>query len=255
MKPILFELGNIVVYSYGTMLALAFVAGYFLILRKSKELGLAPERLADFAILLAVAAIVGARLMYVAIGWEYYSTRPLAIFNLPEGGLSFHGGAIAAIIVGVWYIRRQNLPLGPVADGVAPAFALGVALARIGCLLNGCCYGLPTAVPWAFDASFLHDLPRHPTQLYESLAMLVVFFYLFSQEQHQHFSGYLLILFTVLYSLVRFLIEFFRDVPAFMGPFSMAQVASIVIALVGIAWLILAERRHRLATDLAGVSK
>lgn len=242
MRPVLIELFGIPVFSYGTMIAIAFITGYLLLLRNSKELGLSAEQLADFAMLMAISGIIGARLMYVAIGWEYYAARPLQILDLREGGLSFHGGAILAIIVGVYYLRKHKRPLGRVADSAAPAFALGVALVRIGCLLNGCCYGLPTSVPWALDCSFLHDLPRHPTQIYESLAMFGAFLFLWSKRNHRHFSGYLLVLFTVIYSVVRFIIEFFRDVPIVWPPFSPAQLASAVIGLIGIVWIIVGDR-------------
>ncbi|MBO8125937.1 MAG: prolipoprotein diacylglyceryl transferase [Firmicutes bacterium] len=243
MRPVLIEVFGIPVFSYGFMMAVAFLAGYFLVLRRFRELGLSLEKLADFAVILAVSGIIGARLLYVLIGWEYYSAHPAQIFNLPAGGLSFHGGAVLAVITGVYYVRRQRLPLGKIADAIAPAFALGVALVRIGCLLNGCCYGLPSTVPWAFDSSYLHDVPRHPTQLYESLAMFLVFLYLLKREKHTFFPGYLLVLFTVLYSASRFIIEFFRDVPEFWPPLTMAQVASLFFIVLGTAVIVVGQKR------------
>lgn len=227
------------------MVALAFLVGYAITLKHAEKAKMTRELLADFALLMAVSGVVGARLFFVALNWPEYAGDPVAILDLRSGGLSFHGGAIAGILVGIWFVRRHGLSVGLIADVVTPAFALGVAIVRIGCLLNGCCYGLPSELFWAFDCSYWHDGPRHPTQIYEALAMFGVFWYLSRRRKHHHFPGYLLILFTIQYSAVRFVVEFFRDVPEFVWELSLAQIASLIIAAFGIAWLIIAERMHR----------
>jgi len=245
VRPILFEFFGIPVYGYGFMVALAFIVGYAISLKHVNKANMTRELFADFTLWMAVSGVVGARLLYVALNWSEYADNLLTIFDLRAGGLAFHGGAIAAIIVGVWFVRKHRLSVGQIADAVTPAFALGIAIVRLGCLLNGCCYGLPSELPWCFDCSYWHDGARHPTQIYESLAMFGVFWYLSKRRQHNQFPGYLLIIFSIQYSAVRFIVEFFRDVREFSAVLSMAQTASLIIAVLGFVSLIIGQRIHR----------
>ncbi|MDW7652274.1 MAG: prolipoprotein diacylglyceryl transferase, partial [Bacillota bacterium] len=160
-----------------------------------------------------------------------YLEAPLTIFNIRSGGLSFHGGLIAGIAVGLWYTRRHKMPQGKVADLVAPYLALGYAIVRIGCLLNGCCYGRQTDVSWALPASYVDNAPRHPTQLYAFFAALIIFAVLRWRKKYIRFHGQLFIEFILYYSIYRFVVEGFREVSSYVGFLTLGQAVSLVAAV------------------------
>lgn len=231
MYPVLFSIGGFSVFAYGVFLAIAFAVGVYGLTREAKRVNLPEEKFLDMSIWIMVAAIVGARLLYILIELPTYLAAPLTIFSVRSGGLSFHGGLIAGIIVGLGYTRRHHLPQGKVADLVAPYLALGYAIVRIGCLLNGCCFGRQTAVPWALPAAYLDSTPRHPTQLYAFVAGLLIFVILMWRRNKIHFHGQLFLEFIMLYSIYRFVVEQFREVSAYAGLLTLGQAASLVGAV------------------------
>ncbi|MGI6558689.1 MAG: prolipoprotein diacylglyceryl transferase [Limnochordia bacterium] len=230
MRPILVELFNFPLYSYGVMITLAFSVGLVLALRNGKYWGIAEGFLVDLAALVMLAAIIAARLTYVVMAWEDYVQEPLRIFALREGGLSFQGGLLAGFIVGVWYTRRNGYSPWVVAEAAAPSLAMGLAITRIGCLLNGCCYGIPADLPWALYSSRAQDVPRHPTQLYESLFGLAMFLWLWSKRGRVR-PGDSLGIFFIAYGFARFIIEFFRAGAPTLGPLTWGQWASLLLIL------------------------
>lgn len=230
MRPILFQIWRIPVFSYGFLLACAFVVGTILAVREARRRGMNPDRVIDLALYTCIAGIVGSRIVFVLLDIPTYFQDPLKILNLRDGGLSFQGGLASAILVGIWFCRREKITPWVMADVAAPLIALGYALVRLGCLLNGCCYGLPSNLPWALAARAGDDTLRHPTQLYAALLSLVIFFILFRLRSHRRFPGYLMFLYVGLYSVSRFIVESFRDVPRIIGPLSLAQLASIILA-------------------------
>ncbi|MCR4403215.1 MAG: prolipoprotein diacylglyceryl transferase [Firmicutes bacterium] len=230
MRPILFQIWRIPVFSYGFLLAVAFVVGTILGVREAKRRGINPDKIIDLALYTCIAGIIGARLLFILLDIPTYFQDPVKIVNLRDGGLSFQGGLASAILVGIWYSRREKLDAWVLADIAAPIIPLGYALVRVGCLLNGCCYGLPAGVPWALAAKAGDQTLRHPTQVYAALLSLVIFAVLFMKRNHKKFPGYLMFLYVGLYSVARFIVEIFRDVPRMLGPLSITQLASIVVA-------------------------
>jgi len=230
VRPILFQIWRIPVFSYGFLLACAFVVGTILGVREARRRGIDPDKVIDLALYVCIAGIIGSRVLFVLLDIPTYFQDPIKIINLRDGGLSFQGGLASAVLVGIWFCRREKINPWVMADVAAPLIPLGYALARVGCLLNGCCYGLPTDLPWALAARAGDETLRHPTQLYAAVLSLVIFAILFRLRNHKKFAGYLMFLYVGLYSISRFIVEIFRDVPRMIGPLSIAQLASILLA-------------------------
>ncbi|EEG76474.1 prolipoprotein diacylglyceryl transferase [Dethiobacter alkaliphilus] len=231
MHPILFEVGGLSVYGYGAMLAIAFAVGVWGLTREGKRAGLSEDRLFEMVIWIMIAAILGSRILYILLELPRYLADPITVFHVRSGGLSFHGGLIAGIAVGIWYSRRHNMPPGKVADLVAPFLMLGYGIVRIGCLLNGCCFGRRSDVAWALPASYVDDALRHPTQLYAFLASMLIFAVLMWRRNKTRFDGQLFLEFILYYSIYRFVVEHFREVSAYAGFLTLGQAVSLIGAV------------------------
>ncbi len=235
MRPILFQIGRVPILSYGFSLAIAFILCTLLGMREARRRDIDPDKVIDLALYLCISGIIGARLVFVLLDIPTYFRNPIQIINLRDGGLTYHGGFIAALLVGVVFARRSGISGWVLADIIAPLVALGYSIVRIGCLLNGCCFGLPSGVPWALACRAGDATLRHPTQIYASLASLIVFIILYALRDHKKFPGYLMFLYVGLYSISRFIVEIFRDVPRLIGPFSVAQLASVLLVFAALA--------------------
>jgi phosphatidylglycerol---prolipoprotein diacylglyceryl transferase len=263
MYRYLLKLGPFTIYSYGAMLALAFVVGTFLAAYRAQKSGLDKNKIIDLIFYILVASLLGARSMYVAVNWNYYSLHLPEAFKIWEGGLVLYGGVILAFIVSVWFIKKNSLPLGRVLDILAPSVALGIAIGRLGCFLNGCCWGKisykwgmtfparnepPVFAQQVFDGLIPKDalcsLPVIPAQLYESLACLAIFLGLLLTRKYKRFDGFLFWLFILAYSAFRFAIEYFRyyDANFIWGALTVSQVTSIALFLLA---LIILARNHK----------
>jgi phosphatidylglycerol:prolipoprotein diacylglycerol transferase len=216
MFPTLVKIGPIGLHSYGLMLAAAFMLGIWLMQRGAARMGVAREHIADLGLWILAAAVVGSRLFYVATHWAEFSARPLSLLAVWDGGLTFYGGVLAALPVSWLYVRSKKLPYWELSDLAAPAFALGVGLGRIGCFLSGCCFGLPSNLPWAVRfpphsfAGQVYGCPLHPTQLYESAFGFACFGLLWVLSKKKHFPGFLMCLFLGLYGAWRLLVDLWR---------------------------------------------
>src|SRR4030042_882917 len=255
MFPILFRLGGLTIYAYGFFLILGIVvAGILAILRVRKEdLRIPFERLADLFFYAVLSAIVGSRILFVLINFDLYRENPLRIFKIWEGGLVFYGGLILAIGVSIGYMRWYRLPIRKLFDLISPLLALGLFFGRIGCFFAGCCYGKETSLPWGViftDPNSLARLnvPLHPTQIYEARGSLAIFFFLDWKRKRKAFEGQIFWLFLLLYSAIRFLIEFLRDDPrGFLlgGILSTSQGIGIFLALTSLFMLFYIKRERR----------
>ncbi len=237
MHPILVKIGPIQLYTYGALLATAFVAGIYVAMRSAEKEGIKPEFIADLGILIILSSIVGARLFYI-IFYDFKNTleNPRGLFTLQQTGLVFYGGLILAVAAGVGFCIRRKVSVPVLMDVAAPSVALGQAIGRIGCFMSGCCYGAPTSAVWGVNFPHL-DYARHPTQIYESLATFTIFLGLMFFRKRATRVGQVMWLYIVTYTIVRFTLEFFRgDNPLFAFGLTISQIVSIV-ALAAMALL------------------
>jgi len=248
MHPILFEIGSWPVYSYGVLLALAYLAGLQLAVIRARRWGLNASKVMDFGIYLIIAALVGAKLMLVAVDFDYFRTQPRELLSLVRAGGVFYGGLLGALAVGLWLVRRYGLPVWTTADLFAPGIALGHVIGRLGCLLAGCCYGQPTDAAWGI--TFTHPvaaanvgtplgLPLHPTQLYDAGAELVILAVLLVLERRgRGFPGRTFWLYMLLYAISRYVVEIYRGDPRGMvWGMSTSQFVSILIVPLALVML------------------
>jgi phosphatidylglycerol:prolipoprotein diacylglycerol transferase len=248
MHPILFEIGNWPVYSYGVLLALAYLAGLQLAVVRARHAGVDPARIMDLGIYLIIAALVGAKLMLVIVDFNYFRVQPRELLSLVRAGGVFYGGLLAAFATGAWLVGRYKLPLWTTADLIAPGIALGHVIGRFGCLLAGCCYGKPTSVAWAitftdpvasYNVGTPLNMPLHPTQLYDAGAELIILAVLLITERRgKRFGGRTFWLYMLLYAISRFIIEFYRgDERGMIAGLSTSQFVSIVLIPVSLYML------------------
>jgi phosphatidylglycerol---prolipoprotein diacylglyceryl transferase len=254
MHPILYNLGPVTIYTYGVLLAAAYLLGLKLAMVRGKSRGLDETRVLDLGIYIIIAALVGAKLLLFFVDFRTYTTNPRALLDLLREGGVFYGGLILAVAVALFYIRRVRLPLWTTTDVFAPGIALGHVVGRFGCFFAGCCWGKPTTVPWAitFHNPFAAlntgtplDIPLHPTQLYEAGAeALILGILLFTESRGRRYPGRTFWLYMLLYAISRFIIEFYRGDPrGTVWVFSTSQFISVLLAPLAIGMLVYLSRR------------
>jgi phosphatidylglycerol:prolipoprotein diacylglycerol transferase len=256
------SIGPFTLHTYGFLLAIAFLAGLWVASRQAKRSGLDANRVTDMAVWVLIGGLVGAKLLLVAVDWAYFGRNPRELLSIFQSGGVFYGGLIGGILVAGWYARRYRLPGWRTADVLAPGVILGQAIGRLGCFSAGCCWGKATQVPWAVTYTDVYaaravgtpmDMAVHPSQLYESLAAFLIFFFLLWLAPRRRFHGQVTLAYVALYSLVRFGLEFFRGDPdrgAWLGrALSTSQV--IAIALLLGAAVLLPRVRKTQAIDAA----
>lgn len=239
MRSILFYLGPVPIRSYGFMMIVGFLLGVWRAARFARRRKDMPvDAVMDAALCALIFGIIGARLLFLILEAPEEGFRLGTFFRIWEGGLSFHGGLIGAVAAVAIYTRRKRIPLLAMTDVLAPSLAIGYAFTRIGCFLNGCCYGVETHLPWAVR---FHDTvtggltpPSHPTQLYASAANLAIFGLLTVFEKRSRGNGYVFLIYLGLYSAYRFLIEILRKgvtASVMMGGLTQAQVLSLAVMI------------------------
>jgi len=254
MHPILFDFGSFTLYTYGVLLAAAYLAGLQFAVVRARARGLDRQRVLDLGIWIIVGALAGAKLLLLVTDYRQYSQNPRALLDLVRSAGVFYGGLIAAVAVAFIYMWRHRMPLWTTTDAFAPGIALGHAVGRLGCLMAGCCFGRPTSVPWAITfhnpaASLNSDtplgVPLHPTQLYEAGAELIILgVLLWLERRGRPFPGRTFWSYVLLYAVARFVIEFYRGDPrGTVGIFSTSQFLSLLLAPLAIVMLVLLSRR------------
>lgn len=249
MFPRLLELGPLTIYTYGLLLAAAYLTGLKVATVRASRRGIDSARVLDLGIWIIIAAIVGAKLLLLAVDFQYFREHPAEIFSLVRSGGVFFGGILVAVPVAIWYVRRHNLPLWPLGDAIAPGIALAHAVGRLGCFFGGCCYGRPTTMPWGvtFHDAFAHDwvgtplnVALHPTQLYEAaLELIIMGVLLLSERKGRPFPGRTFWLYGLLYSVARFCVEYFRgDQRGSLLGLSTSQFISVVLVPVSLVFLV-----------------
>ena len=254
MFPRLFHIGSFYLPTYGVLVATGVLVGLWIIVRNSEKQGINGDDAWNLGILVVLAGIIGAKILYIIDDWSYYANNWREIFsrNTLQAGGVFSGGLIAALLTGIWYMRRHHMPPLRTMDGIAPGLALGHVIGRFGCFAAGCCYGKPTHHFWG--VVFTNPLARdvsgtplgvsiEPTQLIEAAAEFSNFLLLMWLLKRKRFDGQVFGSFLILYGVERFFIEFLRDDPGrgevFGGLMSGTQLISILLVVGGglIWWL------------------
>jgi phosphatidylglycerol:prolipoprotein diacylglycerol transferase len=260
MYPELFRIGSFPINTYGVFLAIAFLCAILITVRLGARDGLPRERIYDLCLWMLLASLIGSKILMLLTEPEYRD-HPLQLLSLDflrSGGV-FYGGLLGAVLAGYFLMKRYQLPWWKTADACAPGIAIGNFFGRQGCFAAGCCWGKPTTLPWGVKFTELgHEITGvptdtylHPTQLYESFAMLFVFFFLLWLHKRKRFSGQVILAYALLYSVIRFAIEFLRDDPrgdvlglTTLTGLSTSQLISIVVGLSALVLLIVRRRRH-----------
>lgn len=246
MHPLIAHLFGLPLKSYGLMLTLGFAAGIVLACRRAARRGLDPNEIMNMAAIVISAAVVGSRLLYCAVNPSEFAADPMKILFVHQGGLVFIGGLLAAVAAVSWYLIHHRLDYLTWADVMFPSVALGHVFGRLGCFLNGCCYGLPSDAWYCVIFPSIGDGVSHvPTQLFEAGANLVILLLLLFIDRVKPREGYVFASYVTLYSVWRFGIEFVRGddrgLPVFGLPVSKAiSLVGIFVGLAFLAWL----RRH-----------
>ena len=276
MQPVLFRLGPIPINSYGLMIGVGFLVSLMLLLRDARRAGLNDKVISDAAFFTLPIGILGTRLLHIIMFSENYSlSDPIGWIAVWRGGLVFQGALPAAMTFLYIYLRRQKVDFWRVCDVTAPYLPLAQAFGRMGCFLNGCCYGKPSDAPWAFpfrrvpwdlgeavtgSPVFLDHVRRfsdvsldshwshavHPTQLYSILGLLLISgTIVMARRRWYPYAGFLVPVYFVLYGVFRFIVEFFRGDhnPVHVFGLSDQQLFSLIFAGVGVALFFLLARR------------
>jgi len=249
MHPEFIRIGPLDIRSYGVFVAIGFMVGLTVAAWRAKREGIDPERVTDFGIWLVISGMLGGKLFYVLFFWKdfLYGWQQEGLRSLREGFV-FYGGFIVASLTAIAYATRKRLPLAKMGDILAPSIALGHAFGRVGCFLNGCCYGKPCTLPWAVTFPPPHvmaGIPVHPTELYEVAGNLAIFAGLSVFFRHRQHDGQVWWLYVLSYGVLRFIVEFFRgdyDVHYF-GVWTIGHLVALTMIVVATVALVLL-RRH-----------
>lgn len=265
ISPVLLHLGFLEIRWYGLMVALAVVAVVAISLIEAKRLGVASEHIYNLAIWAVLGGVIMSRLLHVIDEWQYYLAHPQQLFSL--AGLTIYGAVLGALIAVVVYAWIKKLSIWRLADAVAPGALIGQAIGRIGCTINGCCYGLESPPWWAGAIIYTNPehallgtpigVPLYPTQLYHLVWNLIGFGVLWSVRKRLAPQGSLFLLYLAIYAAGDLTIRLVREGEPFLFGLQQAQLIGIMILVVTIPWLvirILLARRKAAAQTPADVT-
>ncbi|MBU0615427.1 MAG: prolipoprotein diacylglyceryl transferase [Nanoarchaeota archaeon] len=256
INPVLFAIGPFEIRYYGIIYALGFVIAYFMLryFVKTKRIRLTNKDIDDFIFYQVVGIVFGARLAYVLFyNLSYYITKPLEALAFWSGGLSFHGGLIGGGSAAWLFCRKKNIKFYKLVDLLVIPAALGLCLGRIGNFLNGELVGRVTDVPWAVKFKG-YDGYRHPSQIYESIKNLIIFATLWVLKDKKIGDkklpdGFLFWLFVIMYSMLRFIVEFWREPDSQLGfifaGITMGQILSLATLCIGLVFMIRLKKNER----------
>jgi len=236
MNPIAFQIGTLSVHWYGIIMALAFFIGAYIAIYLAKYRNISKDDILDFMIWLIIAGIIGARIGHVISAWFYYSQNLIDILKIWQGGLAFHTGFFFVIIAAIFFCKKRKIKFFDLADVLVIPLALGLAIGRIGNLINQEILGKVTSLPWGM---YFNGIKRHPSQIYELITNLGIASYLFYLFKNKKLpSGFIFWTFVAIYSVIRFFLDFLKDWPPVIYNLSWAQLFSIPLFIIAIIMLI-----------------
>lgn len=256
--PVPFTDAIVPIHTYGVMIAIGFIIAMSVAQRLASREKLPAVRIADLAFYLLIWGLIGARALFVITRWEYFSQNPEAIIRFWEGGLVFFGGLISATLFAIYFIRKHQLSPWKTADVLVPGLVINHSLGRLGCLASGCCYGKPTGTDFGIvfhselvDSS-LHGVHLHPTQIYESVSLFLLFLGLLWIFRRKQFDGQVVLTYFIVYPIIRSIIEVFRGdlIRGFVidGILSTSQFISLLVFGMAMATLIWRIRQKNAST-------
>jgi len=245
MHRVMFSIGPVTLYTYGLFVALGFLISTILILRDARKAGISQNTIFDCLMTVLISGLIGGRLLYVVINWEYYLQYPARALMFYEGGLAFQGALLAAILSGIIVARIKKISFWKTADLIAPYIALGQAIGRIGCFLNGCCYGKIVSSGWKVQFPG-ETVTRMPVQIYLSIGLFLLFFVLLKFRQKQFFSGSVFAMYLIAYGMFRFLMDYLRgDELVVISGIRLSQMISMGTFLCGVLIFIVLKNKMK----------
>jgi phosphatidylglycerol:prolipoprotein diacylglycerol transferase len=256
MYPRILDVGPVTIHTYGLLLAAAFIAGIWIASRNAGKQGINSDSVWNLGLIVIFSALLGSKILLLLSDFHYYSDNFREIFSLStlrSPGV-YYGSLLLALGSAAWFIFKKHLPAPALADAAAPGIAAGQAIAKLGCLTAGCCYGKPTGLPWGikFTSKYAYDnvgvplnIPLHPTQIYESIGALCLFLFLTWRLSRRHVAGQVILEYLALYSVLRFAVEFFRDDErgfVLYGLLSTSQLVAVLTLLGSVAAYYLLRR-------------
>lgn len=254
MHPIIFKFGLLTIYSYGLTVAIAFILGIYISSKEAVRKNINVNLIYDLTFYLVIGSLIGARIYYVLFfNHATFLNDPLYIFKLWQGGLAIHG-AIFGGITAIWLFSKwRNVNFLDICDITAPSVILGQAIGRIGCFLNGCCFGVPTCSDFGIkfpEGSLPYlaygDAYLHPTQLYEILLDFLGFLILWASRKKITFKGGIFLLYIILYGAIRLVVAQFRSDNSYVWHTGIktAQFISVLMIVIG-AIIFLKKKKNR----------
>ena len=237
MHPIIAKIGPFTIYSYGMMVAIAFLLGVFIAKLEAIRRDIKPDLVYDLSFYIIVGSIIGARIYYIFFfDLKGFLNDPVAIFKVWQGGLSIHGGILGGAVTGLIFSKIRKISFWKLADLISPSIILGQAIGRIGCFLNGCCFGMPME-PFC-------GMKNHPTQIYELILDFIGFLLLWNLRKKVTFEGGLFLLYLMMYSVIRIIVTQFRADNLYLWNtnLTLADLTSVTIFI--IAMILFARKRH-----------
>jgi phosphatidylglycerol:prolipoprotein diacylglycerol transferase len=253
--PVLLKLGNFTVPTYGVLYLLSFLVGIAVFARLTRSETMPFGKMYELGFGIAIAGEIGARLLFIIVEWERFSSGAISMQQFLVAGRVVLGGVVAASLYCIWVVRHYNLKPARMLDAMLTGAALGMSIGRLGCLAAGCCYGKPTSLWWGI--TFSHPLaerlngtplhiPLHPTQLLQFATAMVLFLFLFRLHHRKRFDGQVAATFFLIAGLLRFGNEFLRGDPrGEAAGITTSQWVGLLMAAGATAWLVYRGRRHR----------
>lgn len=251
MFPVIAKFGPLTLYSYGMMVSVALIAGLYVARLEARRKDIKTDLIYDFSFYLIIGALVGARLYYILFFHPSdFIRNPISIIKIWEGGLAIHGAVLGGILAALLFSKIYRISFWKLSDVAAPSVILGQAIGRIGCFLNGCCFGVPTESLFGvrFPKESLaymayNGLAVHPTQLYESFFSLIGFLFLWSVRRRVRFDGGLFLLYLIVYNCLRIVLSGLRGDSLYIWGTGFKTAQAVSGAIVIIAFILFIKRK------------